>query len=247
MLTHKFIQNLSFRLPRHPHICIRLHRPYYLRIGPASPDSNLGRRLWRNSQLLNSLVYVAKLICIFTFGAFSIKAHAETTPNPMMEVTWENYYQTAEILIQKIEESDWEFDHIICIARGGMPVGDMLSRVFKKPLAIILASSYKGEKGMNQKQLVISEIATVSGLSKKVLLIDDLADSGQTLRAIKAHLLAKFPEIEEVRTAVLWYKTGSEFAPDYFSEYVDKSTWIIQPFERYDHFTLTELAGSRVD
>jgi hypothetical protein len=34
----------------------------------------------------------------------------ETTPHPIMEMTWENYYQTAEILVQKIEESDWEFE-----------------------------------------------------------------------------------------------------------------------------------------
>jgi len=72
---------------------------------------------------------------LFTFGIFSLKANAKT--HPIMEVTWEDYYQTAETLMQKIEDSDWDFDHIICIARGGMPIGDMLSRVFKMPLGII--------------------------------------------------------------------------------------------------------------
>lgn len=173
----------------------------------------------------------------------STKAYSneEEQDMKMMDVSWDSYYKTAEKLIKQISGSGWEFDHIVCIARGGMPLGDMLSRVYKKPLAVIVASSYRGEGGMQQKQLVLSDIAKISDLGKHVLLIDDLVDSGKTLDQIKSLILAKYEGVEEVRTAVLWYKSYSEFMPNYVSESVDGDIWIKQPFERYDFVSADDL------
>ncbi len=189
---------------------------------------------------------IGKLYSIFLIIlglTISTKAYSnkEEQTMKMMEVSWESYYKTAEKLIKQISGSGWEFDHIVCIARGGMPLGDMLSRVYKKPLAVIVASSYRGEGGMQHKQLVLSDIAKISDLGKHVLLIDDLVDSGKTLDQIKSLILAKNKGVEEVRTAVLWYKSYSEFMPNYVSESVDGDIWIQQPFERYDHVSADEL------
>jgi uncharacterized protein len=165
----------------------------------------------------------------------------EEVPQKMMYVSWDQYYKTAEALMKMVYQSNWEFDHIVCIVRGGMPLGDMVSRVFKKPLAVIIASSYVGANGMHQKKLVISDIAKIAALGKKVLLVDDLADSGITMREIKERVLTQNRDVEEVRTAVLWCKTCSEFKPDYFAETVDKDVWIVQPFERYDQMNPKDL------
>lgn len=191
-------------------------------------------------------MHLGKLYSIFLiiFGlTISTKANSneEEQTVKMMDVSWESYYKTAEKLIKQINGSGWEFDHIVCIARGGMPLGDMLSRVYKKPLAVIVASSYRGEGGMEQKQLVLSDIAKISDLGKHVLLIDDLVDSGKTLDQIKSLILAKNKGVEEVRTAVLWYKSYSEFMPNYVSESVDGDIWIQQPFEKYDHVSPDDL------
>ena len=58
-------------------------------------------------------------------------------------VTWERYHRLIELLALQIHDSKWEFDHIIAIARGGLRVGDQLSRIFDKPLAIMSTSSYR--------------------------------------------------------------------------------------------------------
>lgn len=158
-------------------------------------------------------------------------------PPQMMNVTWGKYYKTADKLAIKIYESGWDFNHIVCIARGGAPVADMLSRLFKKPMAYILAQSYGGEDGKEQKQLSFSQIATISKLGKKVLIVDDLVDSGKTLEAISSYVQKNNENVEEIRTAVLWSKTCSDFEPDYFAESVDENVWINQPFECYDNMT----------
>ena len=60
-------------------------------------------------------------------------------------VSWSDYHKTIERLAAKVHESGWQFNQIVCIARGGLRVGDVMSRIFKLPLAIIFTSSYVGE------------------------------------------------------------------------------------------------------
>ena len=101
-------------------------------------------------------------------------------------VSWDEYHHLIERLALKIHASSWVFDQILCLARGGMRPGDVLSRVFDKPLAIMSTSSYRAESGTIQGRLDMAKYITLpkGELAGKVLLIDDLADSGVTLRAV---------------------------------------------------------------
>jgi hypoxanthine phosphoribosyltransferase len=74
-------------------------------------------------------------------------------------------------------------------------------------------------------------------LSGRLLLIDDLVDSGITLHRVKEWLLTRYPEVNELRSAVIWYKENSSVRPDYFVHYVAGNPWIHQPFELYDQMT----------
>src|ERR671910_823227 len=51
-------------------------------------------------------------------------------------VSYDEYHNLIEKLAIKVHQSDWQFDTILCLARGGMRPGDILSRIFDKPLAI---------------------------------------------------------------------------------------------------------------
>ena len=70
-------------------------------------------------------------------------------------------------------------------------------------------------------------------LAGRVLLVDDLADSGVTLRAVVERLRG-MPAITELRSAVIWTKGVSSYMPDYYVELLPTSPWIHQPFEEYD-------------
>ncbi len=150
-------------------------------------------------------------------------------------VSWDEYHLLIERLALKVHASGWEFDQILCLARGGLRPGDVLSRVFDKPLAIMSTSSYRAEAGTVQGRLDIAETITMpkGKLAGRVLLVDDLADSGVTLKAVVERLRAS-PAIEELRSAVIWTKAVSVFQPDYQVEFLATSPWIHQPFEDYD-------------
>jgi hypoxanthine phosphoribosyltransferase len=160
-------------------------------------------------------------------------------------VTWEEYHRLIEQLALKVHESGFQFDAILCLARGGLRVGDVISRIYDRPLAVLATSSYREAAGTHQGQLDIAEFITMTGghLHGNVLLIDDLVDSGVTLHRVIEHLQGRFPAIKEVRTAVLWHKAVSMFKPDYAVQYLPTSPWIHQPFEEYDALRPNQLAA----
>ena len=155
---------------------------------------------------------------------------------PDMYVTWDQYHAQIEKLARQVHESNWQFNQLICIARGGLRVGDVLSRIYDMPLAILSTSSYTEKAGTIRGELMIAEQMTMASgrLGDRVLLVDDLVDSGVTLEAVTRTLPQRYPQITALRTAVLWYKACSVFKPDYFIEYLPDNPWIHQPFEIYD-------------
>ena len=151
-------------------------------------------------------------------------------------VSYDEYHNLIEKLALKVFQSGWQFDTILCLARGGMRPGDILSRVLNKPLAIMSTSSYRADAGTVQGHLDIARfITTPKGeIAGRVLLVDDLADTGHTLKAVFEMLKSNYAPITELRSAVIWTKGVSTFVPDYSVEFLPTNPWIHQPFENYD-------------
>ena len=153
-----------------------------------------------------------------------------------LHVSWDEYNALVERLALLVHESGWRFNQVICIARGGLRVGDVLSRIYELPLAILSTHSYTSDGGTTRGELIIAEHMTMTAprLGDRVLLVDDMVDSGHTLATVRKELPLRFPHIADVRTAVVWYKAHSVFKPDYYVEYLPENPWIHQPFEIYD-------------
>ncbi|MCY7278859.1 MAG: phosphoribosyltransferase [Phormidesmis sp. CAN_BIN44] len=168
-----------------------------------------------------------------------------------LHVSWSDYHRTIEHLAAQVYKSNWEFNQIVCLAKGGLRVGDILARIYDLPLAILATSSYRS--GKSRSSLVFSRDLTMTtpNLGSHVLLVDDLVDSGVTLQKSIPWLEHHYGfYIEEVRTAVLWYKACSVIKPDYYVDYLPDNPWIHQPFERYEDMTPEDLvtevgAGTR--
>lgn len=158
-------------------------------------------------------------------------------------VTNEQYHHLIEEVAVKVAKSGWKFDQILCLARGGVRPGDIMSRIFDIPLSIMTTSSYREDAGKTQGKLTIGNgiAGTKPGLAGNVLLVDDLLDSGVTMQKVLAYLKETYPEVKEIRSAVLWVKGCSVMQPDYFAQFLPTSPWIHQPFEKYDDMTIDAL------
>ncbi len=171
---------------------------------------------------------------------------SETTEvKPEIFVTWADYYRKIEQLAVQIYRSDWQFNQIVCIAKGGLRIGDTLARLYDLPLAILSAASYGGAGNQVRGRVTFARDLTMStaNLGDRVLLIDDLVDSGVTLARTVDWLKHHYGfYIQEIRTAVLWYKQCSVIQPDFYVDYLAANPWIHQPFECYEQMTPAQLA-----
>jgi len=151
-------------------------------------------------------------------------------------IGWKQYHELIEQLALQIHLSGWKFDKIVCLARGGMRVGDVISRIYDVPLGILATSSYREAAGTVQGTLDIAQYITITKgtLDGNVLLVDDMVDTGLTFKKVRDHLRTEFPNIKELRTAVLWWKGHSKIEPDYYIAHLPTNPWIHQPFEDYD-------------
>ena len=160
-------------------------------------------------------------------------------------VSWDQYNRLVERLALQVYESNWKFDMVLCLARGGVRPGDVISRIFDVPLAILSTSSYREEAGTVRGDLDIAKYMTMTKgpLAGKILLVDDLADSGVTLDKVTRHLAENFDGVTEVKSAVIWLKGCSSIRPDYFLEELPHNPWIHQPFEDYDGLRPHQLSA----
>jgi uncharacterized protein len=162
-----------------------------------------------------------------------------------LRVSWDDYHRLIERLALQIHDSGWRFDAVICLARGGLRVGDVLSRLFHKPLGVMTTSSYRASAGTEQGRLTIGEFISAAEdvTTGRVLLADDLVDSGVTLQRVLPEMRRRHAGITELRTGVLWVKGQSTFLPDYHVEHLPTNPWIHQPFEAYETMNFEDLRG----
>jgi len=103
-------------------------------------------------------------------------------------------------------------------------------------------SSYAGpgkRRGTFSRHLTM----TTTQLSDRILLVDDLVDSGITLQQTIPWLKQHYSCQIEIRTAVLWYKACSEL-PRLLCGLFARRPWIHQPFEHYEHVAIDQLAAT---
>lgn len=162
-------------------------------------------------------------------------------------VSWTEYHRTIEQLALMVHRSGWQFNQIVCLAKGGLRIGDILCRISGQPLAILSTASYGGEGNRIRGSITFSKdlSMTTANLGSRVLLVDDLVDSGQSLERSISWLRHKYGfYIDDIRTAVLWHKDCSCITPDYAVHHLKDNPWIHQPFETYEEMGWDDLAAT---
>ena len=162
-------------------------------------------------------------------------------------ISFDEYTQIVEKLAIQIHEK-YKPTVLVGIMRGAAPIIDILSRILKLPIAYIVIQSYSG-KGLEDQQGQLMFAREISSLANnkdfnKVLLIDDLSDTGLTLNKSIEWLKNYGPTkkfIKEIKTACLWKKKSSSFEPDFCPIKLDTDPWIVQPTEHYEELSIEKI------
>jgi len=117
---------------------------------------------------------------------------------------------------------------IVSVSRGGWPPARIMSDLLENPeLANVRAEFYLGV-AKTKGDPVITQPVSTSVKGKKVLIVDEVADTGKSLRLVKSHLEEQ--GATEVKTMTIYYKPWSIVVPDWYAK--ETSRWLVFPWER---------------
>lgn len=147
---------------------------------------------------------------------------------PCELVTWDESYRLARTLAEKIKNSGFRPDLIIAIGRGGYVPARVVADFLLHEMLTSMKIEHWGIAAHKKEEVVIRFPIAVDVCNQTVLIVDDVTDTGETLR-IAVDYVRRFDPYE-IRTAVLQHKETSAYEPDYFAEYITDWKWIIYPW-----------------
>ena len=145
---------------------------------------------------------------------------------------YNEYFNLIDALVSKIKDfRGCNFNCVIGLLRGGYLPAEAISRYLGIPLVIAKLSSYNDK--VQGKIELCDEIINRDLIKGNVLIVDDLIDSGNTLKFFTNHIKEHY-NVDSVKTAVLWSKeVKRNIEPDFYSIKVPGNEWIVQPLEKY--------------
>jgi hypoxanthine phosphoribosyltransferase len=160
-------------------------------------------------------------------------------------VTWNEFYDLAKYLSRLIKSSGWRPDLVVAIGRGGYVPARVVCDFLVHDLLTSMKVEHWGIAAQKKDQAMVRFPLATGVSGQKVLIVDDVTDTGDTLTTAVGYVESLGPK--ETRTAVLQHKTCSEFEPDYYAEKITEWRWIIYPWAVHEDlvgFTERVLNGS---
>ena len=154
--------------------------------------------------------------------------HADSSDLQQKEIlTWEGFGVASRELAQTIADDGYEPEIIIAVARGGLVAAGALSYALGVKLSDAINVEFYTDVHTTLPDPILLEpmldVASISG--RKLLVVDDVADSGRTMKLVLEILREQGAE---VRYAVLYEKSVSVVKPDYTWRHTDE--WIVFPW-----------------
>jgi hypoxanthine phosphoribosyltransferase len=116
---------------------------------------------------------------------------------------------------------------VVAVARGGLVPGRILADLLETPQLATLQVEFYFDVDETRSEPTLRQPLTLTATGKKILIVDDVADTGQSLQLVIRYL--KEQGAAEVKTATLYYKPKSTHKPDYFEK--ETNNWVIFPWD----------------
>jgi hypoxanthine phosphoribosyltransferase len=142
-------------------------------------------------------------------------------------LTWTEFGEASRELSRAVVEDGYRPDLILTVARGGLlPAGAMGYALDVKNVVVVNVEFYTGVDERLDVPVMLPPVPDAVDLAgAKVLLVDDVADTGETLRLVREFC---GDHVAEVRTAVLYEKPRSSVKCEYVWRRTDR--WIDFPW-----------------
>lgn len=141
--------------------------------------------------------------------------------------SWDYLHNSCKIIAKKIKDDKFKPDVVVALSRGGfVPARSICDMLIIKDLVSIKVDHWGITANMDGKAKIRYPL-NVSLDDKKVLIVDDITDSGESMIVSKEFVKTLNPF--EIKTATALHIKTSKFKPDYYGEEIDQK-WVIFPW-----------------
>ncbi|MFZ1961922.1 MAG: xanthine phosphoribosyltransferase [Roseiarcus sp.] len=141
-------------------------------------------------------------------------------------VSWEQFHRDARALAWRLAGSG-PFEAIVAVTRGGLVPAAIIARELElrvvETVCVASYHDYKNQGGLEVLKRIAAEIAKLDG-GAKILIIDDLVDTGATARIVREML-------PKAHFATVYAKPLGRPMVDTFITEVSQDTWIYFPWD----------------
>ena len=156
---------------------------------------------------------------------------------PIRLVSWDEIAEWTRILSMKIKDSGWLPDIVVAIARGGYAPARLICDYLGITDLISVQVVHWPSTAQAAEKAYIKYPLSVDLSGRKVLVIDDIVDTGDSIQLAKEHIERNSRNVE-VRTAALqWISTVAKFKPDYWAIEVKDWVWFVYPWNITEDIT----------
>jgi hypoxanthine phosphoribosyltransferase len=157
-------------------------------------------------------------------------------------IAYGEFVSDVHAIADALQADHWRPDYIVGIGRGGLVPAAFLSH--RSGISMLSIDFSSGVPAFADE--LIHKLATSTRGGQRILLVDDINDSGRTIEALCNSLIAEGGEIDNVRIAVLIDNIRSAAKVHYRSRTIDRETdkrWFVFPWESMaERTTLIEAA-----
>lgn len=154
----------------------------------------------------------------------------------IIKLNWEMYYYLNKKLIAEVKKEYSDY-RILAISRGGLIPSTMISHQTNQKIDVINVFSYTNSN--RHADVIIKRFsAWEREMPKKILIVDDLIDSGNTMFAVWKRITNEINRKDmviqdfSIKSVVLIDKSESIVTPDFAASKMIEPTWIMFPYER---------------
>ncbi len=146
-------------------------------------------------------------------------------------VSWERLDSLCRKLAGRIQKDNFSPEMIVAVSRGGLVPAQIISHSIKNSeLYVIKADYYKDDVAKDNmewnKKPVITQKLDKCIEGKRILVVDEVTDSGATAIEVKKYIESLKPK--EAKFLMVHWKPWSKFKPDYFAE--QANGWVVYPW-----------------
>jgi hypoxanthine phosphoribosyltransferase len=151
-------------------------------------------------------------------------------PVSYISPSWDEIYDMLIELAKRVKDSGFKPDLIVGVCRGGWTPARVMSDLLENANTASIRIEFYLAPGVTVRKPVITQAIMVPVRGVNVLVVDDVADTGESLKVAVEHL--DVCGAKAIKTATIYYKPQSIFKPEFFI--VQTERWIIFPWERLE-------------